>query len=42
MTATAIARAAEPFDAIDDSFAAIFDRFARRPVALLGEASHRP
>jgi erythromycin esterase-like protein len=43
MTAAAIAaivRAAEPFDDIDDRFAAIFDRFAGCRIVLLGEASH--
>ena len=38
--AAAIARIAEPFDDIDDDFAALFDRFAERRVILLGEASH--
>lgn len=36
----AIARIAEPFNEIDDEFAALFDRFADRRVILLGEASH--
>ena len=36
----AIARIAEPFEDIDDDFAAMFDRFADRRVILLGEASH--
>jgi len=36
----AIARVAEPFNEIDEEFAALFDRFADRRVILLGEASH--
>lgn len=35
-----IAEAAEPFGDIDESFAALFDRFADRRVVMLGEASH--
>lgn len=35
-----IAEATEPFGDIDESFAALFDRFADRRVVMLGEASH--